>query len=202
MTAICHCEPPWAAWQSVLCRYAICVVLQKTYQVCHSRSRRLTAAQPLAALPPYGCGVPLAGRICPSQVWELRRNTRAADGRPYSALSVVSLCRGAHWAPEKYYRVVPCESVPHRYGRIATVASRPRNDRIVTAYFYDKRKDEPGVLHSQHAGLCFTRINRACSEERHSIRTFYNPSAAGVLRDSPRRRSDRCSRRCTGLLFR
>ena len=39
-------------------------------------ARLARAAQPLAALPPYGCGVPPAGAICPSQVWELYRMTR------------------------------------------------------------------------------------------------------------------------------
>ena len=47
---------------------------RKVYQVCHCEERSDVGAQPSAALPPYGCGLPLAGAICPSRYGTLLRN--------------------------------------------------------------------------------------------------------------------------------
>ena len=56
---MCHCEAPKGPWQSREGTSSSYKVPIKTYQPIASVAA--LTAQPLAALPPYGCGVPLAG---------------------------------------------------------------------------------------------------------------------------------------------
>ena len=74
----CHCEEAQPTWQSREGTSSSYKVPIKTYQPIASVAA--LTAQPLAALPPYGCGVPLAGseRLAGWQVIEWLRRPRNA----------------------------------------------------------------------------------------------------------------------------
>ena len=74
----CHCEEAQPTWQSREGTSSSYEVPIKTYQPIASVAA--LTAQPLAALPPYGCGVPLAGseRLAGWQVIEWLRRPRNA----------------------------------------------------------------------------------------------------------------------------
>ena len=55
----CHCEAPKGPWQSREGTSSSYKVPIKTHQPIASVAA--VTAQPLAALPPYGCGVPFTG---------------------------------------------------------------------------------------------------------------------------------------------
>ena len=68
---VCHCEEAQPTWQSREGTSSSYKVPIKTYQPIASVAA--LTAQPLAALPPYGCGVPLAGNERPAG-WQYLRH--------------------------------------------------------------------------------------------------------------------------------
>ena len=119
----CHCEEAQPTWQSREGTSSSYKVPIKTYQPIASVAA--LTAQPLAALPPYGCGVPLAGseRLAG---WQY-------SGHVFYGMRPPSLSfRGAKrrgnllQQPSNSPRL-SCH--PTEYCEIATAPSGPRNDK-------------------------------------------------------------------------
>ena len=119
----CHCEEAQPTWQSREGTSSSYKVPIKTYQPIASVAA--LTAQPLAALPPYGCGVPLAGseRLAG---WQY-------SGHVFYGMRPPSLSfRGAKrrgnllQQPSNSPRL-SCH--PTEYCEIATAPTEPRNDK-------------------------------------------------------------------------
>ena len=187
----CHCEEAQPTWQSREGTSSSYKVPIKTYQPIASVAA--LTAQPLAALPPYGCGVPLAGseRLAG---WQY-------SGHVFYGIRPPSLSfRGAKRRGnlKQALTISPGLScVPGVYCEIAAAPAEPRNDKSDSLLHPEGRKGKPESAflpcHSEER----SDVGISCRQLRFRRWLSYDPTGCCEIATAPAEpRNDKPESRC------